>query len=153
MHIWISKGISDEHFCKAVMHPKKLLHIYLTMRSVSGWSDKALYPPIWQIWNDSDPIFHLLSLCLLGLAPTRTIRSPSQKKTKMFSFNRAGAGSHDLRNVTKIIYFSLVNDKNYVTFLYILYSSQPIRDKEISHNFCHRPMRDRERSHNFCDLS
>ena len=31
------------------------------------------------------------------------------------------------------------------------YSSQPMRDRERSHNFCHRPIRDRERSHNFCD--
>ena len=79
-------------FAKQSCIPKNLLPLYLKMRSVSGWSDKALYPPIWQMWKDSDPIFHPLSLCLLGLAPTRTIRSPSQKKTKMFSFNRTGAG-------------------------------------------------------------
>ena len=87
-------------FAKQSCIPKNLLPLYLTMRPVSGWSDKALYPPIWQMWKDSDPIFHLLSLCLLGLAPTRTIRSPSQEKTKMFSFNIAGAGSHNLGKVT-----------------------------------------------------
>ena len=109
-------------FAKQSCIPKKMLPLYLTMRPVSGWSDKALYPPIWQIWNDSDPIFHLLSLCLLGLAPTRTIRSPSQKKTQMFSFNRAGAGSQFNKghtNYVTFLYFSFVDDKNDMIFLYL----------------------------------
>ena len=91
-------------FAKQSCILKNLLPLYLTMRPVSGWSDKALYPPIWQMWNDSDPIFHLLSLSLLGLAPTRTIRSPSQEKRKISSLNRAGTGSHNLRKVTKIMW-------------------------------------------------
>ena len=155
MYIGISKQrvYQMNIFAKQLCIPKNLLHIYLTMRSVSGWSDKALYPPIWQMWNDSDPIFHLLSLCLLGLAPTRTIRSPSQKKTQMFSFNRAGAGSQFNKGHKNYGPFSICH-LSMTKIIWPFSISHWLRRIYVSASlYSYRPMRDRERSHNFCDLS
>ena len=102
MYIGISKDISDEHFCKAVMHPKNL--------APSLSENASCIRLIWQSSVSTD-LTNLkwfrsnFSSAVTLFAWSRSHQNyqiAQSEKDEIFSFNTAGAGSHSLRMVRKI---------------------------------------------------